>query len=68
MLNLGVADTIFVASVLLFRLAMPPRSGGKRWFIGRFWEPYIVVFLVAAIVMSVGLVVLSMTELITPYI
>jgi len=68
MLALVIAVALLVGSVLLFRLAMPPSSGAKRWFIGTAWEPYIAVALVAGMVISLGLVVLSVTDLITPYI
>jgi hypothetical protein len=33
MLALAIAIAVLVGSLVLFRLAMPARSGGKRWFI-----------------------------------
>jgi len=64
MLALVVAIAMLVGSILLFRLAMPPRSGGKRWFIGTFWEPYVAVALVCGMVMSIGYLVLAITDLV----
>jgi hypothetical protein len=46
----------------LFRLAMPRRSGGKRWFIGTFWEPYIAVLLVCGLVLSFGFLALRIAD------
>jgi len=49
---------------IVFRLAMPRRSGGKRWFIGTRWESYIVVLLVCGLVLSVGSLALSVVDLV----
>ena len=67
MFALVVAIATRVGRVVLFRFAMPPRSGAKRWVIGTAWEPYVAVLLVCGLVMSVGYLVLTITDLVVRY-
>lgn len=62
-IDLLVAFGGLVLFVLLFRAALPSRSGRTRWFIGTSWEPYIAVFLVCVIVVSFGFLALSIVDL-----
>jgi hypothetical protein len=58
MVTLLASIVVLVGSALLFRAALP-QEGKTRWFVGTNWEPYIVVALVVASVVSLGLTVLS---------
>ena len=63
MLAFVIAMAVFVLSGFLFWAAMPRRSGGTRWFIGTRWEPYVVVLLVCGIVVSFGVLALTIADL-----
>jgi hypothetical protein len=65
MLGVAAAVLCLVATVGLFRLAMPSRTGKKRWFIGTGWEPYVAISFVFAIALSVGLLALSIGDLLS---
>lgn len=65
MLALVIAIAGLVLSVFLFWTAMPSRSGGTRWFIGTYWEPYLVVALVCGFVVSFGYLGLSIVDLVS---
>ena len=62
MTPLLISGGVLMASVLLFRAALP-KQGKMRWFIGTIWEPYVVVVLITAAVVSLGLVIWSILEL-----
>ena len=62
MLTLLAAIGVLVVSGLLFRAALP-RQGKTRWFVGTAWEPYVVVILVPANVLSVGFMVFAIADL-----
>jgi hypothetical protein len=64
MVRLLVSIAVLVVCGLLFRAALP-RQGKTRWFIGTAWEPYIAVILIYAVVVSLGLAVWGMTDLLT---
>ena len=64
MAPLLISGGVLVASVLLFRAALP-KQGKKRWFIDTFWEPYVVVVLVTAAVVSFGFLTWSIVELLS---
>ena len=64
MATLLVGLVVLVASAFLFRLALP-QDGKTRWFIGTIWEPYIVVALILASVVSAGLVAWSIIDLLS---
>jgi hypothetical protein len=62
--TLLVAIAVLVASASLFRIALP-QEGQTRWFIGTVWEPFIVVALVMASVVSAGVAVWSIIDLLS---
>jgi len=64
MVPLLISGGVLVASVLLFRAALP-KQGKRRWFINTFWEPYVVVVLVTAAVVSLGLLTWGIVELLS---
>ena len=64
MVRLLASIAVLVVCGLLFRAALP-RQGKARWFIGTIWEPYIVVALLYAAVVSLGLAVWGMIDLLT---
>jgi hypothetical protein len=64
MATLLLSIAVLGASVFLFRIALP-RDGKPRWFIGTVWEPYIVVALVTASVVSAGLALWNIVELLS---
>jgi hypothetical protein len=61
MVPLLISGGVLTASVLLFRAALP-KQGKRRWFIGTIWEPYVVVVLVTAAVVSLGFIAWSMIQ------
>ena len=63
MATLLVSIAVLMASALLFKAALPT-SGRARRFVGTVWEPYIVVALVTAFVVSFGLAVWSIAALV----
>ena len=63
MLTLVVSIIVLVVSVGLFRIAMPSRSGRKRWFIGTVWEPYVTVTLVVSVLLSVVFLAVAIVNL-----
>ena len=63
MVPLLISGGVLTASVLLFRAALPKQGGKRRWFIGTIWEPYVVVVLVTAAVVSLGFVAWSTVQL-----
>jgi len=64
MFGLLASIGVLVVCGLLFRAALP-RQGKTRWFIGTIWEPYIVVVLIFAAVVSLGLAVFGIMDLLT---
>jgi hypothetical protein len=60
-IDILVSIGALVLTALLFRASLPPRGG---WFIGMRWEPYITVFLVCGLVVSLGYLALSIVDLV----